>query len=175
VVDSRARIYHVSLLARFFVSSASPDSLSGKILLVEDNEDDVFFFRLLARKAGIAQNIVVATDGEHALDLLRSCAAAGTLPLVTFIDLKLPKLFGFDVLKWMHGEPALAPMLRIVLTSSYEDRDVLQAYAFGANGYLVKYPTPADLAAVVHAAQCPADQRHHLSLPGVPRPAVSDL
>jgi two-component system response regulator len=137
---------------------------------VEDNEDDVFFFRLLARKAGVTQDIAVAIDGEHAVALLRSCVAAGELPLVTFIDLKLPKLFGFDVLKWMREEPALAPMLRIVLTSSYEDRDVLEAYALGTNGYLVKYPTPADLAAVVHAAQCPLPERQNLSLPGVPRP-----
>lgn len=146
---------------------------TDKILLVEDNDDDIFFFRLLARKAGVEQAIEVASDGEHALSLLRAAADARTPPLVTFIDLKLPKLFGFEVLQWINSEPALAGMLKVVLTSSYEDRDVIQAYALGADAYLVKYPTPADLAAVIRAAQLPPAQRRRASLPGVPRPTVS--
>ena len=155
------------------LSASSPASLSGKILLVEDNEDDIFFFRLLSRKAGVTQAVEVAGDGEHALSLLRAAASSHAPPLVTFIDLKLPKIFGFDVLKWMQEQPGLADMLKIVLTSSYEDRDVIQAYALGADGYLVKYPTPTDLAAVIQTAQLPFAQRSQPLLPGVPRPVAA--
>jgi len=131
----------------------------------------VFFFRLLAGKAGVQYPIDVATDGEHAVSYLERCAqGTAALPLVAFIDLKLPKLFGFEVLKWIAEQPALESMPRIVLTSSYEDRDVGQAYALGANGYLVKYPTCDDIAAVVHAAESGAAP-HLLKLPGV-RPPV---
>lgn len=148
------------------------------VLLVEDSEDDLFFFRRLFNKTGLTTPVAVATDGQQAIDYLQQSidpAAANPTPVprLVFLDLKLPLKGGFEVLQWMRAQPALRDVIVVVLSSSAESRDVAQAFACGAQGYLVKYPEPAVFVEVVRVADTtpPGADLRGLSLPGLRRPA----
>ena len=124
------------------------------ILLVEDNEDDVFIMRTALKKAGLINPIFVAEDGQHALDYLEgrgkfSNRAQFPLPALVLLDLKLPQIHGLDVLKSIRTNPSLPPFLVIVFTSSDQEPDIERAYRLGANSYLTKPPTPQKLDALV--------------------------
>ena len=117
------------------------------ILLVEDNEDDVFVMRRALQKAQITNPLQVANDGQEAIDYLAGNGqfvdrALFPLPAITFLDLKLPYFTGFEVLEWIRQQPALPPLNIIILSSSNEQRDVARARELGAQSYLVKPPTP---------------------------------
>jgi CheY-like chemotaxis protein len=147
-----------------------PDNLP--ILLVEDNDDDLFFFRRLIGKAGLNPSLSVATDGQQAVEQLKRLLPNGELPRLIFLDLKLPLRGGFEVLQWIRSQPSLAGVVVAVLSSSAEARDVEQAYALGAQGYLVKYPDPAVFQEIFRlVAALPAGtEPGSLRLPGIPRP-----
>jgi CheY-like chemotaxis protein len=120
------------------------------ILLVEDNEDDVFLMNRALKAAQVVNPLVVVDDGQEAVDYL--CGAGKfadrtsyPLPIVVFLDLKLPFVSGHDVLAWIRGQKQLASLVVIVLTSSSEASDVSRCYALGANSYVVKPPTPDQL------------------------------
>ncbi len=120
------------------------DGLRGKtILLVEDNPDDEALTLRALRKNRIANEVVVAHDGVEALDYL-FCQGryAGRdpheQPQVVLLDLKLPKIDGLEVLKRMRAEDRTRRVPVVVLTSSSEDRDVVDSYNFGANSYVRK-------------------------------------
>jgi CheY-like chemotaxis protein len=147
------------------------------ILLVEDSEDDLFFFRRLFAKAGIKAPVAVATDGQQAITHLSraidgSARERPALPLLIFLDLKLPLRGGFEVLEWVRSQPALSHVVVVVLSSSAETRDVVQAFKLGAQGYLVKYPDPAIFLDVVKrvAERPPGEDLSALALPGLPKP-----
>jgi CheY-like chemotaxis protein len=117
------------------------------VLLVEDNEDDVFLLKRAMSKADLDVRINVASDGQEALDYLAGAGnyadrATHPLPECVFLDLKLPFVHGFEVLEWIRNQPTLAHITVFVLTSSPEDRDLQRARQLGAKGYLVKPPTP---------------------------------
>jgi CheY-like chemotaxis protein len=117
------------------------------ILLVEDNDDDVFMMRRALTQADVANPLQVVTDGQQALDYLSGAREYADreqhpLPFIIFLDLKLPYFDGFEVLSWMRRERTLDSIVVIVLTSSAEPRDQERAYAMGARSYLVKPPTP---------------------------------
>lgn len=145
------------------------------ILLVEDSDDDLFFFKRLLAKTGIKPALTVATDGQQAIACLESALSDTDLPkpppvpVLIFLDLKLPLKGGFEVLKWIRTQKALAQTVVIILSSSAESRDVVQAFKWGAQSYLVKYPEPAILADVVQrvAALGPAADLSTLELPGL--------
>ena len=111
------------------------------ILVVEDNPDDAdLTVAALSRHPGV--EIAVAEDGVDALDYL-ACAGrfAGrppTLPDVVLLDLKLPRMNGFDVLRSMRSNPLTKHVPVVVLTSSLEQEDLLEAYGLGANSYVRK-------------------------------------
>jgi CheY-like chemotaxis protein len=112
------------------------------ILLVEDDENDVFFFQRAMSKTGMVQPVQVARDGQEAIQYLQGAGkfasrAQFPLPALVVLDLKLPFVMGLDVLKWIRQESGLAPIV-IILSASREDADVAAAYRFGANAYLVK-------------------------------------
>ena len=117
------------------------------ILLVEDNEDDVFLMRYALSSAGISNPVHVAEDGEQAVAYLNGQGefqdrAAFPFPVVMFLDLKMPRMSGFDVLVWMQARPDLPKFPVVVLSSSNAPRDVERASGFSAI-YAVK---PPDLA-----------------------------
>jgi len=113
------------------------------ILLVEDREDDVLLIKRAFEKAGIPQPVNVVRDGEEAKEYLAgqgrfSNRAEHPLPWLVLLDLKMPKVDGFQVLTWLRGVPELRAMIVVVLTSSEAVRDVNEAYRLGANSFLVK-------------------------------------
>lgn len=142
------------------------------VLLVEDNDDDLFFFRRLIAKAGVSPSLAVATDGQQAVEHLKRSLAGGEVPRLMFLDLKLPLRGGFEVLQWVRTQPALAGMAVVVLSSSAEVRDIEQAYALGAQAYLVKYPEARVFQEIIRrvAELPPGDSPAKLALPGLPKP-----
>jgi len=117
------------------------------ILLVEDRDDDVVLLRRSFQKAGITNPMQVVKDGEEAVTYLSGTGKYSQrkefpLPELVLLDLKLPRLDGFEVLRWIRTQPALAGLRVVVLSSSENIRDVNLAYALGANSFLVK---PTDL------------------------------
>jgi CheY-like chemotaxis protein len=124
------------------------------ILVVEDNEDDLYFIRR-ALKA-VAPNVPArfVMDGRAALQYLNGTdafadRAENPLPSVVFLDLKLPLVHGLDVLAAIRSNPALQAMRVFILTSSSEDKDRARARELGVQGYLVKPPTPEMLGPVL--------------------------
>jgi CheY-like chemotaxis protein len=120
------------------------------ILLVEDDEHDVFFFRRALGKAGLECPLRLVSDGEQALHYLNGDGkyadrAAHPLPDIIFLDLKLPFVSGMEVLEHIRNQPALNRIDVIVLTSSPEERDRKRAFELGAKEYLVKPAAPKTL------------------------------
>jgi CheY-like chemotaxis protein len=118
---------------------------SGTILLVEDNEDDVFLMTRALKAAGIANPLQIVEDGQQAIDYLKGAGRFADrntypMPAIVFLDLKLPIMMGLEVLEWIRGEPGLSDIVVVVLTSSNEPSDLKAAYRLGANSYVVKPP-----------------------------------
>ena len=118
--------------------------MSGKsILLVEDNPDDVELTLRALKKNNIANDVVVARDGEEALEYLTATGkyagrSASDLPQVVLLDLKLPKVGGLEVLRAMRADPRTRMLPVVVLTSSTEEPDIITSYQLGANSYIRK-------------------------------------
>ena len=113
------------------------------ILLVEDRQDDALLVLRSFHKAGIKNPIQVVTDGHEALAYLSGSGKYSDredhpLPVLVLLDLKMPKVDGFEVLKWIRAHPQLSTLPVVVLTSSDSIRDVNLAYRLGANSFLVK-------------------------------------
>lgn len=120
------------------------------ILLVEDNEDDVHIMKRALKEAQIRNPLFVVEDGQQALDYLAgqgqfSDRSNWPMPALLFLDLKLPLKSGHDVLNWIRQQPALKSLVVVVLTSSDQPEDIQKSYSLGANSYLVKPPTSAQL------------------------------
>jgi DNA-binding response OmpR family regulator len=113
-----------------------------KILLVEDSEDDVFFFRRSLKLTGIPCDCVHVWDGGAATAYLQENQ---DLPNLVFLDLKIPVLTGFEVLKWLQAQPFRDRLEIIVLSGSDDPRDVSSAREFGVSDYLVKPVSVEDL------------------------------
>jgi CheY-like chemotaxis protein len=115
----------------------------GTIALVEDNEDDLFFMKRALKSADIINPLEVLSTGKMALDYLQGNGAyadrtAHPLPFLLLLDLKLPDMSGFDVLRWVKAKEGIPMLATIVLTTSGESRDIERAYDLGANSFLVK-------------------------------------
>jgi two-component system response regulator len=114
-----------------------------KILLVEDNPDDVLLTLRALKRNNIVNEVVHAADGEEALDWL-FCRGAhagrdpSDLPAFILLDLKLPRVDGMDVLKALRSDPRTRLLRVVVLTTSREDQDVAESYSLGANSYIRK-------------------------------------
>jgi|SRR4051812_26125702 CheY-like chemotaxis protein len=115
----------------------------GVILLVEDREDDVLLVQRAFKNAELNNPMHVVRDGEEAIAYLDGAGkyaarAEYPLPDLILLDLKMPKVDGFEVLAWIRKQPGIGRIPVIVLTSSNEIRDVNRAYALGANSFMVK-------------------------------------
>lgn len=110
------------------------------ILLVEDNPDDVELALLALQANGLENETVVARDGQEALDYLQSLGSAPCegRPEVMLLDLKLPRLDGFELLKRVRANPATRYLPVVILSSSREERDLATCYELGANSYIQK-------------------------------------
>jgi two-component system, response regulator len=118
-----------------------------EILLVEDNPDDVELALHALRRENLSNQIHVVRDGEEALDFV-FCRNANNQrrfedpPKVVLLDLKLPKVDGLEVLRAMKGDPRTKSIPVVVLTSSKEEKDLIESYQLGANSYIQK---PVDI------------------------------
>src|SRR5688572_1242164 len=118
------------------------------ILLAEDLESDVLLIRRAFKKAKIINPLQVVSDGEQVLAYLRGEGEYANrdeypLPALLLLDLKMPRMNGFEVLSWIRSQPSLQALRVVVLTASRELKDVNHAYQLGANTFLVK-PTDFD-------------------------------
>ena len=124
----------------------------GRILLVEDDPKDVELTLTALDEYNLANEVVVAGDGEEALDYLycRGNFATRTKenPAVLLLDLKLPKVDGLEVLQQVKSDEKLRLIPVVVLTSSREERDMVASYQLGVNAYVVK---PVDFHEFVNA------------------------
>lgn len=108
------------------------------ILLVEDNADDEQLTLRAMRQSEVPNMIRVARDGAEALDHLFGAAAGARLPDLVLLDLKLPKVSGLEVLERIRSEEATRGLPIVILTSSDEERDIVESYNLGANSYIRK-------------------------------------
>jgi two-component system response regulator len=125
------------------------------ILLVEDNPDDVELTQLALQENNVQNPLAVATNGAEALDYLFATGKyAGRnpdeLPVLVLLDLKLPKVDGLEVLRRIRAHPRTRLLPVVILTSSREERDLVESYSLGANSYVCK---PVDFAAFHEAAR----------------------
>jgi two-component system, response regulator len=117
--------------------------MNDVILLVEDNSSDEELTLLALKRSNIANKVVVARDGAEALDFLFATGAyAGRdvkeIPQVVLLDLNLPKIGGVEVLRRLRADERTRLLPVVILTSSKEDKDLIQGYTSGANSYIVK-------------------------------------
>lgn len=120
------------------MSSALPRPL---ILLIEDSEDDAFFFRWTLDKCGYDCDVVQVGDGISAIERLEGtlgCGAGGRRPDLVFVDLKIPTVNGFEVLSWIRDHHFDPPLSVAVLSGSEHAADMQRAHALGAAAYYVK-------------------------------------
>ncbi|MFZ2491878.1 MAG: response regulator [Thermoanaerobaculia bacterium] len=129
--------------------------MSRVILLVEDNPDDVKLTLRAFDAHHLGNSIVVATDGVEALDYLFGTGRftgrdLSVPPAVVFLDLKLPKLDGLEVLRRIRADARTALQPVVILTSSTEERDLIEGYRLGANSYVSK---PVNFEEFIRAAR----------------------
>ena len=124
----------------------------GRILLVEDNPEDVELTMTALEEYNLANEVVVANNGEEALDYLycrgKYESRPTDNPAVMLLDLKLPKVNGLEVLQQVKGDEKLKMIPVVVLTSSREEKDLVTSYKLGVNAYVVK---PVDFHEFVNA------------------------
>jgi two-component system, response regulator len=125
----------------------------GTILLVEDNPDDVALTMRALKSNNITNDVIVAIDGEQALEFLFGTGGRSgmdSLPAVTLLDLKLPKVNGLEVLRRIRADDRTRLLPVVILTSSDEERDLIDGYSLGANSYVRK---PVDFVEFTQAAK----------------------
>ncbi len=125
------------------------------ILLAEDEEDYVLLIKHAFQKAAIPNPLHVVWNGEEAIAYLRGTGKYSDreeypLPDLLLLDLKMPRVNGFEVLQWIRSQPGLSTLRVLVLTSSDQIRDVNEAYQAGANSFLVK---PSDFEDVIQLSR----------------------
>lgn len=113
------------------------------VLLVEDNQDDVFVMKMACQRTGIPHHLKVVTDGALAIDYLSGngeYADRATFPMpdVVFLDIKMPRRDGLEVLKWIRSQASLKKLPVVMLTVSTQTEDVDRAYELGVTSYLRK-------------------------------------
>ena len=123
---------------------------SKLILIVEDYEDDAKLLQLLLFNCGIINPVRTALNAEDGINYLAgvppfSNRALYPLPAVVFVDLKLPGISGFELLRWMKSHPELKDIFVVVLSATGDLVSVQAAYSLGANSFLIKPCRPADL------------------------------
>jgi two-component system response regulator len=125
---------------------------SKSILLIEDNPSDIRLTQIALTKSHIANELVVVQDGQEALDYLFNpdMLARRDFPALILLDIKLPKVDGFEVLQQLRTHELTRRLPVVILTSSREERDVAAGYDLGVNSYIQK---PVDFDQFVDAIQ----------------------
>lgn len=124
------------------------------MVLVDDNVDDLFVLRQRLLRGGVENPLLSFEEGEEAMAHLKRAIADNSepLPRVMFLDLRMPRCGGFEVLKWVRSQPALADLQVIIVSNSALPEDASRAQHLGAAQFLSKYPSPETLAEIVNRA-----------------------
>lgn len=112
------------------------NNLAVEVLLIEDNPDDAELTIRVLKKHHLANNLVHLQDGEEALNFLFS--KCNNTPKLILLDLKMPKVDGIEVLRKIKSDEQKKLIPIVILTSSKEDRDIIDSYQLGVNAYVVK-------------------------------------
>ncbi len=128
-----------------------------RILMVDDSPDDVFLVRRALQASGIEGWLQSAADGEEGIGYLRGQGEFGDrarhpFPNVLLLDLKMPRVDGFGVLRWLKGHPDCKVIPVIVFSSSFLESDVREAYTLGANAFISKPAGLNELIEILRAA-----------------------
>jgi len=128
------------------------------ILLAEDDPDDVLLTQIALRKARLANPLQVVRDGEEAIAYLTGAGLYADrsrypIPMMLLLDLKMPKVTGFEVLDWLRKQPILSRLPVAVMSSSEHDPHIARAYELGADSYLIKPPDAEALLGLVQRLQ----------------------
>src|SRR5579872_1468914 len=120
------------------------------ILVAEDEETEILLFKLALESAGLLYPVIVARDGQEAIDYLAGRPPYEDrpnhpLPALVMLDLKMPRMTGFDVLSWLNSQPQLKCIPAVVLSSSSYPEDIKKATQLGAREYYIKPHTLAEL------------------------------
>ncbi len=109
------------------------------LLLVEDNEDDVFLMLRALKHAQLDLPVETIADGQRAMEYLANRGVDGNpLPLFAFLDINLPQISGLELLTWIRARPETRSLIVIMLTTSNHPTDIRRAYELGANSYVMK-------------------------------------
>lgn len=122
-----------------------------RILIVDDSQNDVELTKSVLIQNNLANEIIVAEDGEEALDYLYKRGKfinEKSNPAIILLDMKMPKMNGIEVLKIIRNDRQFSAIPIIILTSSREERDLVESYKYGANSYVVK---PVDITQFINA------------------------
>jgi CheY-like chemotaxis protein len=133
-------------------------SIPATILLAEDNDNDALLMRHAFRRAGVSNPVMRVCDGEETVDYLAGHGVFGDrlkypLPVLVLLDLKMPRLNGFEVLRWIRTQEQFEHLPVTVLTSSDQQYDVERAHELGATSYLKKPNELYDLVALLKTLQ----------------------
>lgn len=115
------------------------------VLLVEDSDDDALIMKMACQRTGIPHTLKIVPDGNAAISYLMGTGLyaerdAHPLPDLVFLDIKLPKRSGHDVLEWIRNQPAFKSLPVVMLTMSEKPSDISRAYSLGVTSYLRKIP-----------------------------------
>ena len=127
------------------------------VIVIDDEPEDLFFIRRLFEKGGAKNPVVTFLDSEDAMSFLSAIRIVVSkvpefTPCVLFTDIKMPKLDGFELLRWIRKQREFDPLTLVAMSSSDDDRDVELAQKLGADRYLIKYPSPETLAELIAEA-----------------------
>ena len=115
------------------------------ILVAEDDSDDLYLLRRLLNKAGVKNPVISCCNGDEVISFLRAVATnseKAVRPCLVFLDIKMPKLDGFEVLRWIRKQTTLRTLPVVMLSGSDEPQDIARATQLGATRYLIKHPSP---------------------------------
>jgi CheY-like chemotaxis protein len=128
------------------------------VLAAEDEETDAFILRLAFEKAGVTNPLVILRDGQQIVDYLSGVPpyddrTAHPLPAVLTLDLKMPRMNGFDVLTWLRARPEFKALPAVVISSSSDAADMRRARELGAWDYFVKPHRLEDFAEIIQSLE----------------------
>ena len=129
-------------------------NVSAHILVAEDDPTDAYFFQRAFSRAGLPITLHFVSDGQEVIDYLHgegqfADRKAHPLPQLVLLDLKMPRVNGFEVLEWVRQRPGFKGLQLVIFSSSDEPKDMNRAYDLGANWYLVKPHSMEELTALV--------------------------
>lgn len=146
------------------------------ILLVDDDPDDVFFLRRALRRADVRQSLRVVSDGQQAIEYLEGFGPYADrekhpLPCFVLLDVKLPRMSGLEVLRWIRGREDLKDLPVLMISSSGEERDRDEAAANGVEAYRIKPVAFEELVRLAHEVREEADDHCRDAQPCPDEPA----